>query len=83
MAVSATLNTRDVSLNRKFSVGTKPSRKILIPVIKNEESITLADKIQDQQEIELHKNTQYNIRQVTAGNLTPLMNHILTLHEVM
>ena len=31
-AVSATLKTSDVSLNLRFSVGTKPSRKMLIPV---------------------------------------------------
>jgi len=32
MAVSATLKVNDVSLNLKFSVGTNPSRKMLIPV---------------------------------------------------
>ena len=31
-AVSATLKTSDVSLNLRFSVGTKPSRNMLIPV---------------------------------------------------
>ena len=30
-AVSATLNVKDVSRKRKFSVGTKPSKNILIP----------------------------------------------------
>ena len=30
-AVSDTLNVREVSLNRRFSVGTNPSRNIFIP----------------------------------------------------
>lgn len=34
MAVSATLNVKEVSLNRRFSVGTKPSKNMFIPVIK-------------------------------------------------
>ena len=29
--VCATLNVSDTSLNRRFSVGTKPARKMLIP----------------------------------------------------
>ena len=31
-AVSETLNTRDDSLNLRFSVGTNPSKKMLIPL---------------------------------------------------
>jgi hypothetical protein len=31
MAVSATLKVKAVSLKRRFSVGTNPSRKMLIP----------------------------------------------------
>jgi len=45
-AVSATLKTRDDSLNRRFSVGTKPSKKILIPVTKTDKvNFTTTDRI--------------------------------------
>lgn len=45
-AVSATLKTRDDSLNRRFSVGTKPSKKILIPVTKADKvNFTTTDRI--------------------------------------
>lgn len=38
-AVSETLNVSDVSLNRKFSVGTNPSKNIFIPKMKYKKKV--------------------------------------------